>query len=722
MRMQTASVEGGAVPSIFSFELLFPQPKFIDDVVGYRGASKTLGPLADMEEMRKKEAEVSKAKGREPTKKTRDSAVGKAVRMSIPKEEPAVLPPPQKDKDLKRSEITSETENKKAESKKAAVKSQGDNPSQSKRKKVDRRLTRKVEESVYGIVRDEKVRPRDPNAKSDTSRPSSSPSAAIYDYSASLPSSNSAIQFRDGVRLSRPLKVNLDRLTYHARRALGRGKLDEAHEFYTRALNMDPTDGRVYIGLSRVASRRTPSDTGVPVSILKAGLRVCPDNAYIMTALALLQERRGNLSSAEKLFTDAVKKVPSHAAAWVGLAQLRVVKMRQGPEAGRECYRAAERELRMAQMKPSSYVYTAWAGMEFRYSRDFNTARELFRKALEIDPRCSAAWCQLGVMERDEGNFDEARKCFETVLKFDKRNSIALQAHAVMESRNPDGNSRNVIDLFERALAVNKRDAGVYQAYALFVADCGDIDGARDLMRRGTLASKKHPAVWQAWGVLETRHGSPEDARDIFQQGIWACAQRSGGQSGGRRCTRLWQAWGVLEARVGDHAAARRCFNRALDADARNVPAITAWSNMEMMLGDMDEAEAIFERALKQFPSPFSDEKIAIWKAYESMESKGNNPKGAQAVFNRSIRDSFSQPNEVMAPLESKMPLEGNSTVIVEGTDGRGSEDFEWKAPSPPKVGTMDVGEVWYKDGAIEGKIPSWKMKQKKRNGKKKNL
>ena len=106
---------------------------------------------------------------------------------------------------------------------------------------------------------------------------------------------------------------------------------------------------------------------------------------------------------------------------------------------------------------------------------------------------------------------------------------------------------------------------------------------------------RRHAPVWQAWGVLETKYGSAEKARDLFQQGIWACAQSSGGQSGGRRCARLWQAWGVLEAREGDHAAARRCFSRALDADSRNVAAITAWTLMEEELEKFSDARLIFE-------------------------------------------------------------------------------------------------------------------------------
>jgi len=181
----------------------------------------------------------------------------------------------------------------------------------------------------------------------------------------------------------------------------------------------------------------------------------------------------------------------------------------------------------------SSFLYTAWGGMEVEEGdhpsielsggEKGEIARKLFLKAIDIDPRCSAAWLQLGVMEGKMKNYNKAKECFETVLTFDPKNSRVMQAYAVLESRNPKSQSRSVIELFERAVKAssNRGDAGTFQAYALYVAKLGDLDAARVLLRKGTEANPRHPAVWQAWGVLETRYGKPTNARKVFQQGIW---------------------------------------------------------------------------------------------------------------------------------------------------------------------------------------------------------
>ena len=299
-----------------------------------------------------------------------------------------------------------------------------------------------------------------------------------------------AVQFREGVRLGNPLRVNADRLNYFAKKDLRKDRVEEAQEMYEMAIDIDPRDGRAYLGLARCAERRR--DFTLARKILSIGIansvsvgpNGTPDagaNPYLLQALGCLEEKTGNLAQAENLYIEAVKSRPSHAASWVALGQLRTVKFRQGAVAGRACFQAAERELQKAGLPPNAHVYTAWASMEYKKAGDVRRSRSLYRLALNTDKRCSAAWLQLGVMEAKCEHWSEAELCFETVLKFDQRNSRVLQAYALMESKRPNSESRKVLDLFERALKANPRDAGVLQPYALYVAQLGDIVSAREL-------------------------------------------------------------------------------------------------------------------------------------------------------------------------------------------------------------------------------------------------
>ena len=217
--------------------------------------------------------------------------------------------------------------------------------------------------------------------------------------------------------------------------------------------------------------------------------------------------------------------------------------------------------------------------------------------------------------------------------------------------------------------------------------------------------NKRHAPAWQAWGVLETRYNSAKAARDVFQQGIWSCAQPCGGQSGGRGCVRLWQAWGILEAREGDYAAARRCFSRALDADKRNVAAVTAWTLMEADLGNFADARSIFERSLKLFRSPSVD-KMALWRAYEVMEERAGHTREAQLVFQRSMRESMSssiveEEDVISRERVGDIARESNSldaeTRSKSSKRGREVEALRWDTGS----NELD-SEVWMNNGSIE--------------------
>jgi tetratricopeptide (TPR) repeat protein len=575
--------------------------------------------------------------------------------------------------------------------------------------KVDVTLTRMVEDRIFGY-------------RSGTN---------LYETSLI---GDGAIQFREGIRLGNPLRVNADRLNYHAKKELRSNRLEEAQELYEQAIQIDPRDGRAYIGLSRCAQRRRDFKLakeylriGIAQSV-SCGYDSTPDvgaNPFLLQTLGCLEEKMGHLSEAESLYISAVRSRPSHAASWVALAQIRTRKFRQGAAAGRVCFQAAERELEKVGMPPSSYVYTAWASLEYKKCGDVRRARKLFKAALMVDKKCSAAWLQLGMLEADLEHWDQAELCFETVLKFDQRNSRVIQAYAIMESKRPYSNSRKVIDLFERALKANSRDAGVLQPYGLYVAKLGDIDSARDLLRRATEVNKRHAPAWQAWGVMETREGYPEEARNIFQQGIWACAQLTGGQSGGYKCARLWQGWGVLEASEGDFAAARRCFSRALDADNRNLAAITAWTHMEEGLDNLSEARQLFKQSLEKF-TPGTDETKQLWRAYELMEQRSGNEANAQEVYRQSMRESFSvatadqgdssfsnySPSVVRTKNEEKQP---QSKDDPDGKNRTPKKKREFEVSRWDQGGSSSMKAEMMLDGSIEGKVPRSAMNKKKK-------
>jgi tetratricopeptide (TPR) repeat protein len=470
--------------SIFSFEQLFPQPVWDDETI-----------KRDLFSIKKQDTQTTlrhlQNQQKSMRSKMKTSAIGGSSMMRVwrePKLSSYILPydpPPTEtsydeqpqqaesiqiqeekvdEKELARNVLesvsTDETQSLSERLAAAAV-----NTTATKAGKVNYEMTRRVEDKIYGYRR------------------------GTNTYDTSL-MGDGAIKFREGIRLGNPLSINAARLNYFAKKELRKDRVEEARDLYEQAIEIDPRDGRAYLGLSKCAEKRR--DFKLARECLLAGIqnavsidsRDIPDrgaNPFLLQALGVLEEKKGNLAEAEALYIEAAKSRPSHAAAWVALAQIRTRKFRQSAAAGRVCYQRAEQELRKAGLPPSAHVYTAWASLEYKKAGDVRRARELFKLALTADPKCSAAWLQLGVMEANNENWEKAEQCFETVLKFDQRNSRVLQAYAIMESKRPEADSRKAIGLFERALTVNPRDAGVLQPYALYVAELGDIDMARKL-------------------------------------------------------------------------------------------------------------------------------------------------------------------------------------------------------------------------------------------------
>ncbi|CAM9337480.1 unnamed protein product, partial [Phaeothamnion confervicola] len=374
-----------------------------------------------------------------------------------------------------------------------------------------------------------------------------------------------------GARAARPLRINVDLLSYQqARQAVQRGEVAEGVALYKRCVELDPRDGRGWLGLAQHEARRR--DYAKARALYETGLRNSPDNPYLLQASAgglgdaygVMEERLGNQRRAQELYVLATKVDPTHAASWVALGLLR--QRRRSPDEARRCF------ARATEADPGSYyAWLAWGVLE-RSLGDTAAARERFRRSARANPRNAAVYQAWGVMEADLGEYAAAEALFRRGFQESGRNTYVLQAWAVMEARR--GQSQRAIELFEQAIALRPNDGAAYQAYALLVKGLGDVEGARKLFRRAAERSPRHAPTWQAWGLMEAGLGRTAAAREIFQQGVWACPRD-------KNVVRILQAWGMLEDAAGHLDDARKCFRFALEADQFCVPAMVAWALME---------------------------------------------------------------------------------------------------------------------------------------------
>jgi len=381
------------------------------------------------------------------------------------------------------------------------------------------------------------------------------------------------------VSAGRVLSINLDLLSYSARRAMQQGNTTLGEELYVRCTQVDPWDGRGWVGLAKFYKKR--AQFGKAREILMEGLKKSADNPYLLQSLGSLEAHTGNLAAANTRFQQATSADPSHAASWVAWGKLEERFRR--PQRARQCYAKAARE--------DSSNYYAWqclAVLETK-SGDLDAARALFKKCTDVNPHNAASWQAWGTMERQAGRIDEAANLFARAVRASPKNTWVLQALALLEWDR--GHFTQAEALFTKALVLKPWDGGLYQTWAVLLQKSGDVQRARVLFQEGSLRAKDHAALWQAWALMEAEAGKIAEARALFQQGVW-------GAGSSPKVYNLWQAWGLLEAKQENLDDARKYLARAVDCADRPATTLLAWALVEERLGAVLKGRELMEKAV----------------------------------------------------------------------------------------------------------------------------
>ena len=124
---------------------------------------------------------------------------------------------------------------------------------------------------------------------------------------------------------ARRLHADVRRRASDARRSAAgpaRSRLEEeASAAFARALALDPTDGRGYLGLAKAHERA--GRVADARRVLEDGTRATRgENAFLWQAWAVLEERAGDVNAARRLYDAATVADKRHAAAWHGWGML----------------------------------------------------------------------------------------------------------------------------------------------------------------------------------------------------------------------------------------------------------------------------------------------------------------------------------------------------------------------------------------------------------------
>eukprot|EP01041_Mallomonas_annulata_P003471 gene3471-6904_t len=427
---------------------------------------------------------------------------------------------------------------------------------------------------------------------------------------------------RDGVMTSRgkplPIKANIDLWSYRAKTEFGKGNYTGAMILYQRCIEYNPCDGRPWLGMARLYSKKGQID--LAEKCYKDGLYYNPKNPYLLQSWAVMLEKTGKVKESIKLLTVSVKDNPKHAASWVALAKLHQ-KFGKIEEA-RFCYTSA------VEGDPRSYVaLQAWGVLESELGQ-ISQSRSLFQRAVAIAPRSAHAYQAWATLERREGNLEKAEELVRKALDvFSDSTRIRLSLAEIYELRGEFREARNVFEE-GKLLAEKSGDAGFFQSWALFehrrvieketettlseTVKLSHQDLIRRLFKKAIMVNKMHSASWVAWAKYEEKNGNPDVSRRLLIAGISNFPNSK--NIGWFHC-----CLAHLARQQNDMNTARSCYSRALDATPphKSLRVLLEFARMETYHGDPRAAIKLHELALKRFPN---DERV--WNSYVELEEK----------------------------------------------------------------------------------------------------
>lgn len=413
----------------------------------------------------------------------------------------------------------------------------------------------------------------------------------------------------------RALPVALDLLNYHARVASRRPpSRDVADRLYRRCIDLNPADGRAWLGLARL--RASVGNTDGARRTFRSAVSAAPGNPFILQAWGVFEERLRNLERAKNLYLAALRADPLHAPAWVALG-LWHQRHANDISSARIAFR------RGAQADPSNYyVWHVWGVLE-KNCRRFPRARDCFRKGVSANPYNGATYVLWGSLEDEAGNNDIAMNLFEKAHTVNPRNMHAYLSHAVAAEK--AGDLAKARKLLKRAIAIRPSDAAPRQLLGLLQFRQGDLSAARGTFEKALEKDPKHAPTWHAWARVECASGHHDRARKLFQEAVWVAPRAL-------HVVRTWHSWAMMEMNLGRNEAARRFFAHGLDVNNRSVVLLTGVAELEAKEGNMSRAREYMERCVRLEPW-----RLSMWRLYQRLENNFGSAHRAQLVYERSV-------------------------------------------------------------------------------------
>jgi len=273
------------------------------------------------------------------------------------------------------------------------------------------------------------------------------------------------------------------------------------------------------------------------------------------------------------------------------------------------------KERQEADVKPPKSKITdpdELADYRLRKRKEFEDGIRRNRNALPL-------WVKYAMWEETQLEFDRARSVWERALEIDHRNQTMWLKYAEMEMRHRNINrARNIWD---RAVAILPRVDQFWYKYAYMEEMLGNIAGARQIFERW-MQWEPEDNAWTSFIKFELRYEEAERARAIFERMVEVIPKVS-----------TWMKFAKFEAKYGKAEQARGVFERAvneLGEYAMEPELMMAFAKFEEKVQEFERARAIYKYALDNIPKSKAQE---LYQAFVTFEKQHGDREGIEEVI-----------------------------------------------------------------------------------------
>jgi len=230
---------------------------------------------------------------------------------------------------------------------------------------------------------------------------------------------------------------------------------------------------------------------------------------------------------------------------------------------------------------PSNVVLFQMHAVSAKSAGDTKRARELFGKAIEVDPKHIPAWQAWAVMEGGQGNIGDSEKeytarwLFKKAIEVDPKNALAWQAWAGIEAK-----SDNV----------------------------GDLDKeftARWLFKKATESNPHDPLPLTQWADIEKRQRNWTQAEQLYLHAAEIERDK-------KSRARIYFDVGTMFGNLNDRGKEERYLLLAIKFNPNDSIAHARLGRTQGFQGNWEKAEQHFQRSLELKPE---DRKTQEWYA-----------------------------------------------------------------------------------------------------------